>query len=224
MGNNTVLVGLVVTLAAALVFETAYLLGMRHMASRYTTASAHHVKQPLRPATTSLRLWSDWPAASDEQSVVLGGWEPSREMERIQRQMNRLFRDSFEKAVQQGEADFPESKNIFEPQDDVKQTDSAYFIQMDIPGLGKDQISINIRDNILTVSGERKYAMNEQEKGGIVKQEREFGYFSRSIPLPQDAREGDIKAKYDQGVLLVTIPRTATGRGQVDQPVTIKID
>ena len=224
MKNQKVLIGYIVVLVAALIFETAYLLRIHQVAAGHKVVSYPHLKQPQRPMTTSLRLWSDWPAFSDEQDIATNQWEPFREMERIQRQMNRLFRDSFEKAVQNGDVNSSENKNFFEPEVDVKQADAAYIIQMDIPGLTKDQISLNIRDNFLVVSGERKREVNEQQPGGAIKEEREFGYFLRSIPLPQDAREGDIKSKYENGVLVVTIPRSATNNDRAKQPVSIKID
>ena len=220
MKSQKILIGLVVVLAVALILETAYLLGMHRLAGVPNT----HFKQSLRPAATSLRLWGDRSFFSDDQNTAMEAWEPFREMERIQHQMNRLFRDSFEKAVREGSANFPESKNFFEPEVDVRQTDAAYIVQMDIPGLNKEQISIKIRDNALTVSGERKREVSEQGKGGVVKEEREFGYFSRSIPLPQDARQGDIKAGYDKGVLVVTIPKAAGNNEQAKQPVDVKID
>lgn len=66
--------------------------------------------------------------------------------------------------------------------------------------------------------------MSQQEKGGAVKQEREFGYFSKSIPLPQDVKQDAIKASYGKNVLSITLPRIVATTEQEKQAVKINIE
>jgi HSP20 family protein len=222
--KNTILITLVVLLAVGILFETVYIIGTHsQQKAGYAPVELSHVqKVPKQAPTIPLRVWSDRPSFFDDSSMAAQEWEPFREMERIQQQMNRMFRDSFEKAARDNGASL-ESKSFFEPEADIKQTDTAYVLKMDIPGLDKDQITVDIKGNVLTVSGERKKEVNDQEKGGVVRQEREFGYFSKSMLLPQDAQEEGIKASYDKGVLAVTIPRTQANKAPEKQTVKVSV-
>ena len=78
----------------------------------------------------------------------------------------------------------------------------------ELPGLNKENVSIDVHNNVLTVSGESKIEEKRDENGYAVR-ERRFGKFSRSIPVPQGIKEEEIKASLENGVLSVSFPRTA---------------
>ncbi|CDO76514.1 hypothetical protein BN946_scf184712.g4 [Trametes cinnabarina] len=77
----------------------------------------------------------------------------------------------------------------------------------ELPGLSKENVQIDVRDNILTVSGESTISSERDEKGYSVR-ERRYGKFSRSLPIPQGIKPEEIKASMENGVLTVTFPRT----------------
>ena len=78
----------------------------------------------------------------------------------------------------------------------------------ELPGLNKENVSIDVHNNVLTVSGETKID-ETKEKDDYVVRERRSGRFSRSIPVPQGIKEEEIKAALEDGVLSVTFPRSA---------------
>ena len=95
----------------------------------------------------------------------------------------------------------------FNPRMDMKQTDKEYVITMDIPGMDKDKINIEIKQDMLVISGERQSESQDNKNNQYYRQERSFGSFMQAIPLPEDARRDQIIAKYENGVLMVTVAR-----------------
>ena len=77
----------------------------------------------------------------------------------------------------------------------------------ELPGLSKENVNIDVQNNVLTVSGESKFDSGRDE-GGYAVRERRFGKFSRSVPLPQGIKPEDIKASMENGILTVTFPKT----------------
>ncbi|KAJ3334332.1 hypothetical protein HDU76_000025 [Blyttiomyces sp. JEL0837] len=89
---------------------------------------------------------------------------------------------------------------------DFTETDTNYVIHTDVPGINKDEVNITIKDDVLTISGERKSEYEEKDdkkQRHIV--ERRFGKFSRSVRLPQDVNVDEVNAKMENGVLELTI-------------------
>ncbi|KAI0742747.1 small heat shock protein [Daedaleopsis nitida] len=77
----------------------------------------------------------------------------------------------------------------------------------ELPGLAKENVQLDVKDNVLTVSGESSVSSEHNEKGYAVR-ERRFGKFSRSLPLPQGVKPEEIKASMANGVLTIAFPRT----------------
>jgi HSP20 family protein len=98
----------------------------------------------------------------------------------------------------------------FSPAIDLKETDNAYIVTSDLPGLEKEKINVSVRDNLLTIQGIRQSGSEtEDQKTGYYAQERSYGSFARSVNLPGPVDEANIKAEYRDGVLTVTIPKIA---------------
>jgi len=92
------------------------------------------------------------------------------------------------------------------PAMDLVEHEDSFLLRADLPGLGQDDVNIELNDGSLTVSGERK-AEHEQRERGFYRLERQFGKFSRTLTLP-DGIDGDaIKASFTNGVLEVRIPK-----------------
>jgi len=83
-----------------------------------------------------------------------------------------------------------------------------YIMTLDLPGLDKEKINIEVTEHDIVISGERNYQSEEQDdKEGFYRMERRFGSFSRKLPLPEDATPDGVNAKYDNGVLEIKIPK-----------------
>ncbi len=101
----------------------------------------------------------------------------------------------------------------FTPAVNEKIDDKGYYLEIDLPGVKKENIDISVNDGILTVSGERKLEKKE-EKENYTKIESFFGRFERSFKLPADADLDNIEAKYEDGVLKIFIPRKQKPEGK----------
>ncbi len=148
-----------------------------------------------------------------------GAFSAAREMTRLQHQINRMFDDFF------GEPMFsslPQFTRGFLPRReeleygvacDVEESDKSYLLTFDLPGMKKDDVKIDLHENVLTVSGERK----EETKGegkGKVSRERYYGAFQRSFTLPQNVDADKVEAHYENGVLQIALPKTALAPGK----------
>ena len=134
--------------------------------------------------------------------MALIRWEPARELNTIQNEMNRLFNTFF---------DTPSTGNgaalrRWVPAMDLVETDEALVLRADLPGLSEDDVKIEVDDNVLTVSGERK-TESEERKAGYYRVERSSGSFARALTLPKGVDTDAIRASFDRGVLEITIPK-----------------
>lgn len=90
---------------------------------------------------------------------------------------------------------------------EVSETEQAYFLSLDAPGIKKDEIKIEVTGNTLTITGERKRNYHEDRKVAG-RTERSYGYFSRSFTLPEAIDSAKIEANFEDGVLEIAIPKS----------------
>jgi HSP20 family protein len=135
--------------------------------------------------------------------MALIRWEPVRELNTLQSEMNRLFNTLFDSPVPNGAA---AGVRRWIPAMDLVETDDDFVLRADLPGLTEDDVHIELEDNVLTLSGERK-SEHEERKEGYYRVERASGAFSRSLTLPEGVDAAAIKASFDNGVLEVRIPK-----------------
>ena len=133
--------------------------------------------------------------------MALVRWEPARELDTLQGEVNRLF-DTFFGNGRMGE---PRARRWM-PAMDLVETEDALVLKADLPGLERDDVAIEVKDNVLTVSGERK-AEHSEKADGYFRMERAFGSFSRSLALPEGIDAERVAATFDKGVLEVRIPK-----------------
>ena len=129
-------------------------------------------------------------------------WEPFRELATLQNEMNRLF-NTFEAPAAGGNGG---TLRRWLPAMDLVETEDHFVLRADLPGLSEDDVSIEVEDRVLTVSGERK-AEHETSKEGYHRVERAFGSFSRSLTLPEGVDADAVAASFDRGVLEIRIPK-----------------
>jgi HSP20 family protein len=149
--------------------------------------------------------------------MALVRWQPARELDSLQADMNRLFDSFFGGRPGDG------GTRRWIPAMDLVEKDDRLVLKADLPGISEDDVEIEFRDNVLTISGERR-AEQEQEEEGYRRVEREYGSFSRSLTLPQGVDADSVEARFDNGVLEVSIPkpeerkpkRVQIGKGSVE--------
>ena len=110
--------------------------------------------------------------------------------------MDRLFNDSLARS----------GGSAFVPKVDIIENEKSYELQVAAPGLVKEDFNIELKDNLLTVSGERKFT-NEKKEKNYHSIERQYGSFSRSFSLPENVDGEKINAKYNHGILELTFPK-----------------
>lgn len=94
----------------------------------------------------------------------------------------------------------------FVPRVDILENEKAYELQVAVPGMNKDDFKLDLNDNFLTVSGERKFTKEQNDKN-FHAIETQYGTFSRSFSLPDTVDASKISAKYNNGILEITIPK-----------------
>jgi HSP20 family protein len=137
--------------------------------------------------------------------MALVRWDPIRELDSLQGDMNRLFDRFFEGRAPNGVS------RRWIPAMDLVETEDHLVLRGDLPGMTEDDVDIEIKDNVLTVSGERK-AEHDERGEGYHRVERSFGRFSRSLSLPQGIEPDRVEAKFENGVLEVQIPKPAEAK------------
>ncbi len=135
-------------------------------------------------------------------------------------EMNRMFDNMLgglmrRPGSQQQRAELTE----WAPAIDVVTKDGDLVIRAELPGVKQEDVDITLQNNVLTLSGERK-AEQEEERGGYYVRERRYGSFSRSLTVPEGVDESNIHARYENGVLEVTVE----GAAQVQEPKRIQIE
>jgi HSP20 family protein len=130
-------------------------------------------------------------------------WEPVAELGTIQNEMNRLFNTFFEQPA--GRGDSPTARRWIPPMDLIETGDS-YVVCADLPGISEEDLTIQLEDNVLTISGVRN-PEHARRQDGHYRLERAFGAFSRSLTLPDGIDPDAVRARVDRGVLQVEIPK-----------------
>ncbi len=99
------------------------------------------------------------------------------------------------------------------PAVDIYENDDAFVATADLPGLKKDDIDVSIEDNVLTVSGERKFEKSD-DQGIFRRVERSYGTFRRSFALPRGVDPSKVEAKFEDGVLSLTLPKSEMAKSR----------
>jgi HSP20 family protein len=133
--------------------------------------------------------------------MALVRWEPFRELAALQNEMGRWM-NQLAGGVTPGNG----QSSTWLPAVDVWETEDELVLSFDLPGIREDKITVELDDNVLTVSGERERT-SEHSSERFYRFERRFGSFSRSVTLPAGVSESDIKAEYTNGVLEVRVPK-----------------
>ena len=137
----------------------------------------------------------------------------------VQSEMNRLFDEMFGGLTRRSGGQHRAQVTEWAPAMDVLQRDGDLMLRAELPGVKLEDVDITVHDRVLTISGERKLE-EETERGGYYVRERRHGSFRRSMTLPEGVEEDRIRARFQDGVLEVTIK----GAAAVREPKRIQIE
>ena len=146
----------------------------------------------------------------------------------LHRDMDRWFEDAFksfgmpslDSNLQSRTMPGISLSNIYRPQIDVSGDSNCYEINLEVPGLTESDLSLEVKDDVLTIKGEKEERSEDKDKH-YYRVERSYGSFQRTLALPDDAIGDEIKAILDKGVLILEIPRRETA---TQEPKRISIN
>lgn len=136
--------------------------------------------------------------------MTLVRYRPLRDMLTVQDEVNRMI-DSFFRPAE------AEVSGGWIPSCDVRENETDFVVRAELPGVNKDEIKINLVNNTLTIRGEKKQE-SEEKKGNWHRVERTFGTFERALTFPANVQQEQIKARFTNGVLEITVPKAESAR------------
>jgi HSP20 family protein len=128
-------------------------------------------------------------------------WEPFGGLSTLHDQVNRLFNETMFRGPGEGAA-----LTTWAPAVDIYETPNELVVKADLPDVNEKDIDVRVENNLLTISGERKFEKNISEDN-YLRVERSYGAFSRSFSLPNTVNAESINAEYKNGVLTVKVPK-----------------
>ena len=135
-------------------------------------------------------------------------WNPLQDLVFLQDRMNRLFEDATQRHSRSEQGDEFEHAD-WTPAADVYETESEYEIALDLPGIKRDTLEVDIADNRLVIKGTRVVESNNKQRT-----ERPTGKFLRSFTVPSSVDQGHVGAEYRDGVLQIRLPKRKEQRAQ----------
>jgi HSP20 family protein len=140
--------------------------------------------------------------------MALIRWEPLREVDTLQREMNRLFEDFLPTAPRRN------GGMAFVPAVELHETTDAVNLKLEVPGLEAKDLDVQVTAESVMISGERRSETQTEEKG-IFRSEFQYGKFQRMIPLPARIDNQNVNAEYKDGVLMLTLPKVEEEKTKV---------
>lgn len=142
--------------------------------------------------------------------MALIRWEPFREVESLQKEMNRLFDRLVPTDVGNGE----KMGLSFIPAAEMTETPEAVQLKLEIPGMEAKDLNLEVTADSLTINGERKSEIKTEEEG-FTRTEFRYGKFHRVIPLPVQVDNNNVAAEYKDGILNLTLPKAEEEKNKV---------
>jgi len=135
----------------------------------------------------------------------LSRWSPMKELEEMEKRLSTIFGKT--PSATSGEKKEAITVAEWSPLVDITEDEKEYVVKAEIPEMKKEDIKLNVHDDLLTITGERKYEKEEKGKK-YHRVERAYGSFMRSFTLPEDAESSKVSAEYKDGLLKVHIPKS----------------
>jgi HSP20 family protein len=136
--------------------------------------------------------------------MALIRWTPGRDLMSIQEEMNRMFDNVFG-APRRAASD--DRELYWTPRVNVEEIGDVFEVTAELPGLAKDDVKIEVKDHVLTFTGEKKVEQEKKDRN-VHLFERAYGKFCRTFTLPDNVDTGKIQAEFKDGILHINIPKT----------------
>jgi HSP20 family protein len=147
--------------------------------------------------------------------MALIRWDPFREMSSLQERMNRVFSEVLARSPI-GEEEI--SRGAWVPAVDIFETPESIVLKAELPGITKDDIFVEVKDNTLSLKGEKKFEKEVKEEN-YHRVERSYGSFQRAFTLPSTGQQDKVKAKFKDGILEIVLPKVEEAK-----PKQIKVE
>lgn len=141
--------------------------------------------------------------------MTLIRWEPFREMNSLQREMNRLFDDMARTTATRENAEV-----AYIPAAEMHETPEAIHLKLETPGLEASDLDVQVTAEAVSISGERKEETKTEEQG-MTRTEFRYGKFQRVIPLSTRIQNDKVQADYKNGILSLTLPKAEAEKNKV---------
>ncbi|GAB4207326.1 MAG: Hsp20/alpha crystallin family protein [Coleofasciculaceae cyanobacterium] len=141
--------------------------------------------------------------------MALIRWEPFREINSLQREMNRLFDDMARTTASGGNGGV-----AFIPAAEMQETPEAIHLKLEVPGMEAKDLDVQVTAEAVSISGERKEETKTEEKG-MTRTEFRYGKFQRVIPLSTRIQNDKVQAEYKNGILSLTLPKAEAEKNKV---------
>jgi HSP20 family protein len=138
--------------------------------------------------------------------TVLTRWDPFRELNSLQGRLNRLFEEQYGNSREESL-----TAGAFVPPVDIYEDQHSIQLKLEVPGIDEKDLDVKVENNVLTVSGERKFEKEEKEEN-FRRVERRYGSLTRSFTLPNTVNPEDIGADYSNGVLKIKLGKRAEAK------------
>jgi HSP20 family protein len=144
-----------------------------------------------------------WHLSKEGRAMALMRWNPTRDLLSIRDDMNRLFNEFFGRTEGQ-EGSW--ASGAWAPPVDIHETDDALILKAELPGFSKDDVNVELKDNSLTLKGQRQDEKEVKEEQ-YHRRERTYGSFQRTFMLPATVDSEKVTASYKDGVLELRLPK-----------------
>ena len=134
-------------------------------------------------------------------------WDPFQEIDRMRKEMNRMFRDFFDRPERHLIGSGKPLVQFKQPLSDVQENGKEVIVNLDIPGVDKKDIVLTVKDDILEIKAEKKHEA-KIEKKDFYQHERGYAGFYRALLLPTNVKVEEANAEYKNGVLRIVLPKS----------------
>jgi len=139
--------------------------------------------------------------------MAITRWRPANDLMTMWNDFDRLFNRLTRSNDIEGVDSELSNVSTWSPVIDITEREKDYVLSAEVPGLSKDDVSISLKDNVLTLKGEKKLEYEENKENRFYR-ERSFGTFQRMIRLDSDIDSEKVNADYENGVLTIILPKT----------------
>jgi HSP20 family protein len=167
---------------------------------------------PSSPKLNSVSGPDDWDITTNP--LAPGG--PWDQLNHLHQQMDQMFNNTFSQFPMD---DAALAVAISSPNLDVREEKDHYTVRVDMPGAKKESLKVNVEGPLLTISGDRTSVEETKDNDKVVRSERSMAHFERAIQLPGAVKADSVDAKYDNGVLTLTLPKADQAAGVTQVPI-----